>query len=211
MVVAIVGGLVEQPKGNLMNTSSNHAEAGTYWKNLFRRRHYLVDRRRQLAATVRIAGVVLILLITINAVYAWQAYITTDEIMARSPKLGETMRATDLRNMAMLAGFSLIIFATVVIRSIMYTHRTAGAVYRVAQCMGKVAAGDFDITLRLRDDDSLRDLEDPFDSMVKNLLRYADENYAAITGLADEIEERGSPEDAKVLRRIAESVGRRAG
>ena len=211
MVERIVGTLAEQPKGNPMNTPTNHAEAGNNPKQHFRRRHYLIDRRRQLAATVRIAGMVLVLLVTLNGVIARQSYTATNQIMARNPELGEIMRATDLRNLIILAGLSLIILAMVVVRSIMYTHRTAGAVFKVTQCMEKIAAGDFDVTLRFRGDDSLRDLEEPFDRMAKTLKRFSDEDYRAVTRLADEIEENGSPENAKVLRKIAESIEQRAG
>ncbi len=192
-----------------MNTPADDVKLD-FWTKFFRRRYYLIDPRRQLAATIRIAGLVLVLLITINAVIAWQSHTTTNQVMARNPNLGEIMRATDLRNLAILAGISLIIFAMVVTRSIMYTHRTAGAVYKVAQCMDKIAAGDINTTLRLRDDDSLRELEEPFNKMAKSLLRHSDEEYRSMTKLADEIEEHGSPVDAEMLRRIAESRGRSA-
>ena len=181
-----------------------------FLEKLLRRRHYLVDPRRQLAATIRISGLVLVLLITINAVIAWQSHTTTNQIMARNPNLGEIMRANDLRNLAIMAGISLIILAMVVIRSIMYTHRTAGAVFKVSQCMDQIATGDFNTTLRLRDDDSLRELEEPFNKMAKALLGYADEDHRSMTKLADEIEERGNSVDAEMLRRIAGSRGHHA-
>ena len=193
-----------------MNTPADDVKLDFRTK-LFRRRYYLIDPRRQLAVTIRIAGLVLVLLITINAVIAWQSHTTTNQVMARNPTLGEIMRATDLRNLAILAGISLIIFVMVVTRSIQYTHRTAGAVNKVAQSMEKIAAGDFDITLRLRRDDSIRALEGPFNKLAETLLRYADEDYRSMTRLADEIEEQGNPGGAKILRRIAESRGRRAG
>ncbi len=193
-----------------MNTPADDVKLD-FWTKFFRRRYYLIDPRRQLAVTIRIAGLVLVLLITINAVIAWQSHTTTNQVMARNPNLGEIMRATDLRNLAILAGISLIIFAMVVTRSIQYTHRTAGAVNKVGQSMEMLAAGDFDFTLRLRRDDSIRALEGPFNKLAETLLRYADEDYRSMTRLADEIEEQGNPGGAKILRRIAESRGRRAG
>jgi nitrogen fixation/metabolism regulation signal transduction histidine kinase len=130
--------------------------------------------------------------------------------MATNPEIGERMRAADLRNLAIMAGISLIILSMVVVRSIMLTHRTAGAVYKVAQCLEKIASGDFDVTLRLRNDDNLCALEDPFNKMAETLSRYADEDYRSMSRLADEIEEHGNPVDAEMLRRIADSRGRRA-
>jgi len=193
-----------------MNTKSKNAEAEDSGKKPFKRRHFLVDRRRQLAATVRVGGLVLVLLITINGVIALQSYTNTSQIMATNPEIGERMRADDLRNLAIMAGISLIILAMVVVRSIMLTHRTAGAVFKVAQCMEKIASGDFDVILRLRNDDNLRALEDPFNKMAKTLLRYADEDHRSMTKLANEIEEHGNPVDAEIMRRIADSRGRRA-
>ena len=193
-----------------MNTKSKNAEAEDSGKKPYKRRHFLVDRRRQLAATVRIVGLVFILLFTLNAVIAWQSYTTTNQVLSTNPEIGERMRANDLRNLAIMAGISLIILAMVVVRSIMLTHRTAGAVYKVAQCMEKIASGDFDVTLRLRNDDNLRALEDPFNKMAKTLLRYADEDHRSMTKLANEIEEHGNPVDAEMMRRIADSRGRKA-
>jgi methyl-accepting chemotaxis protein len=179
-------------------------------KKSFRRRQYLVDRRRQLAATMRIAGLVLVLLIILNAVLAWQNYNATQSVMLTNPEMGERMRAVDLRNMAITAGISLIILAMVVMRSIMLTHRTAGAVYKISQCLEQVGEFNFDVNLRLRTDDNIRALEDPFNKMAGNLRRRALDDYQAMKKLADEIEDHGSPVDAEMLRRIADSNARMA-
>jgi methyl-accepting chemotaxis protein len=177
-------------------------------KKSYRRRQYLVDRKRQLAATIRIAGLVLVLLITLNAVLAWQSYSATTTVMATNPAVGERMRAVDNRNIAITAGISLIILAMVVVRSIMLTHRTAGAVYKISMCLGEVADFNFDVNLRLRNDDNLRALEEPFNKMAGNLHRRAIDDFQAMKKLADEIEEHGNPVDAEMLRRIADSTAR---
>ena len=179
-------------------------------KKSFRRRQYLVDRKRQLASTIRIAGLVLVLLIILNAVLAWQNYNTTQAAMAANPQVGERMHAVDMRNLAITAGISLIILAMVVMRSIMLTHRTAGAVYKISQCLEEVGDFNFEVNLRLRNDDNLRALEDPFNKMAGSLRRRAIDDYQAMKKLADEIEEHGSPVDAEMLRRIADSTARMA-
>ena len=176
----------------------------------FRRRQYLVDRKRQLASTMRIAGLVLVLLITLNAVLAWQNYNATQAVMFSNPEVGERMRAVDMRNLAITAGISLIILAMVVMRSIMLTHRTAGAVYKISQCLEKVGEFNYDVNLRLRNEDNIRALEDPFNKMAGNLRRRALDDYQAMKKLADEIEEHGSPVDAEMLRRIADSTAKMA-
>lgn len=193
-----------------MNTLSNHTESEDSGAKPHMRRHYLVDRRRQLTATLRVVGLVFILLFILNSVIAWQSYTTTHQVMAKNPEVGERMLANDLRNMAIMGGISLIILAMVAVRSIMLTHRTAGAAHKIAQSMEKIAAGDFDVTLRLRRDDNLLGLEDPFNSMAKALLRYADEDYRSLTRIATEIEEHGNPVDAEMVRRVAKRTERGA-
>ena len=179
-------------------------------KKSYRRRQYLVDRKRQLAATVRIAGLVLVLLLVLNAVLAWQNYNTTQAVMMSNPEVGERMRAVDMRNIAITAGISLIILAMVVMRSIMLTHRTAGAVYKISMCLEQVGDFNYDVDLRLRNDDNLKALEDPFNKMAGNLRRRAIDDYQSMKKLADEIEEHGNPVDAEMLRRIADSAARLA-
>ena len=194
-----------------MSTQTANGANDASEKASFRRRQYLVDRRRQLSATFRIAGLVLILLILLNFVLAWQAYSTTQSVMASNPAIGERMRAADLRNIAITAGISLIILAMVVVRSIMLTHRTAGAVHKISMCLEEVTNGNYDVIMRLRNDDNIRALEDPFNKMVASLRRQAQDDFKATSKLADEIEEHGNPVDAEMLRRISDSKKRLLG
>ncbi len=127
--------------------------------------------------------------------------------MATNPSIGEKMRATDIRNIAITAGI-LIILAMVVVRSIMLTHRTAGAVHKISMCLDEVAGGNYDVILRLRNDDNIRAMEDPFNKMVANLRRQAQEDLKTISKLADEIEAHGNPVDAEMLRRISDAKKR---
>jgi hypothetical protein len=50
----------------------------------FRRRKYLIDRRSQLLATAKIAGLVAVLLVLLNLVYALWSSIETREIVLSS-------------------------------------------------------------------------------------------------------------------------------
>jgi len=191
-----------------MTSQTGNGAEETGDKKSFRRRQYLVDRKRQLAATVRVAGLVLVLLVILNGVLAWQSYNVTNSVLTSNPVMGERMRAIDNRNMAITAGISLIILAMVVMRAIMITHRTAGAVYKISMCLEEVADFNFDGNLRLRNEDNLRALEEPFNKMVGNLRRRALDDVQAMEKLSDEIEEHGNPVDAEMLRRIADSKAR---
>jgi len=191
-----------------MTSQTGNGAEETGDKKSFKRRQYLVDRKRQLAATVRVAGLVLVLLVILNGVLAWQSYNVTNSVLTSNPVMGERMRAIDNRNMAITAGISLIILAMVVMRAIMITHRTAGAVYKISMCLEEVADFNFDGNLRLRNEDNLRALEEPFNKMVGNLRRRALDDVQAMEKLSDEIEEHGNPVDAEMLRRIADSKAR---
>lgn len=176
----------------------------------FRRRKYLVDSRMQLASTIKVAGLVLVLLIILNSVLAWQNLAETRRIVSTNPHLSEQMRANEVRNMAILAAISLIILAMVVLRSIMITHRTAGAMLKIISHLEEVASGHYNLTLRLRRDDTLRPIEDSFNKMAAALRRRAQDDFKSLTKLADEISQHGSPVDAEMVRRIADSRGRMA-
>jgi len=162
----------------------------------------------QLAATIQVAGLVLILLIVLNSVLAWQNLNETKRIVTANPHLSEQMHANEVRNMAILAAISLIILALVVLRSIMITHRTAGAMLKIVNYLDDVAEGHYNVTLRLRRDDTLRPIEDAFNKMAAALRRRAQDDYKNLIRLAGEITEHGSPVDAEMVRRLADATGR---
>lgn len=177
-------------------------------RTTLRRRKYLVDTRMQLAATIKVAGLVLVLLIILNSVLAWQNLNETRRIVASNPHLSEQMRAGELRTMAIFAAISLIILSMVVVRSIMITHRTAGAMHKIIDHLEQVSAGHYNINLRLRRDDTLRPLEDSINKMVGVLRRRAQDEVRSLTRLADEIADHGNPVDAEMLRRMADARAR---
>jgi len=164
----------------------------------------------QLAATIKVAGLVLVLLIILNSVLAWQNLNETRRIVSTNPHLTEQLHANEVRNMAILAAISLIILAMVVLRSIMITHRTAGAMLKIVQHMDEIASGHYNVTLRLRREDTLRPIEDAFNKMAGALRRRAQEDHKTLTKLANEVREHGSPVDAEMVRRIADARGRLA-
>jgi methyl-accepting chemotaxis protein len=191
-----------------MTTETKYGGRAHPKRQNFRRRQYLVDRKQQLATTVRVAGLVLILLLTLNAVIAWQSYTVTTQIMSTDPDIGERLHIANIRNIAVLAGISLIIFAMVIVRSIMLTHRTFGAVIKISQCLEEVADGNFEVALKLRSEDSLKALEEPFNEMTEMLRLQAKDDQKAMEKLADEVEGHDNPVDAEMLRRLAEARGK---
>ncbi len=175
-----------------------------------RRRKYLVDSRMQLAPTVKVAALVLMLLIILNAALAWQNLAETRRILTANPYLSEQMHDAQVRHMAIVAAISLIILAMVVVRSIMLTHRTAGSMHKVMNYMGEIASGHFNVTLRLRHNDTLKPMEESFNKMAAALRRRAEDDAKSLNKLADEIAEHGNRVDAEMARRIADARGKAA-
>lgn len=171
----------------------------------FRRRKFLIDRRGQLLATAKIAGVVLVLLVLLNMVFYLWSTIETQAIVASNPELSEQMEAIDRRASITLAAVSLLVLLVVVVRAIVLTHRTAGAAFNLHRCLTRVASGDYDTVLRMRSKDNLRNLQDPFNQMTQSLRSRTAEDHNALAALATKIEELGHADLAEEVRTLAES------
>jgi len=191
-----VAGLTEEPKARR--------------RPFFRRRQFLIDRKGQLLTTAKISGVVLILLVLLNLVFSLWSTIETQAIVASNPQLTEEMTAIDRRGALVLAIVSLVVLATVVVRSIRLTHRTAGASFNLHRCLDMVAAGEYDTELRVRNKDNLRELQDPFNQMTASLRREATRDHAALSNLAGRIEELGQVELAEEVRELAKAKAKLA-
>ena len=171
----------------------------------WRRRRYLIDRKGQLLATAKITGVVLALLVLLNMVISLWSSIETRAIIATNPELMEEMTAIDRRTTMTLIVISIVILLVVVARSIMLTHRTAGAAFNLTRCLGRVADGEFGTELRVRRKDNLRQLQEPFNRMMESLRERAADDQAALLGLAEKIEALGHAELAREVRELAEA------
>jgi nitrogen fixation/metabolism regulation signal transduction histidine kinase len=171
----------------------------------YRRRQYLIDRRGQLLATAKIAGVVFVLLVLVNLVFYLWSDIETRAIVASNPELAEEMADIDLRTTLVFATVSFVVLVLVVIRTIMLTHRTAGAAFNLQRCLDRVASGDYSTVLRVRRKDNLRQLQDPFNRMMESLREQAANDRAALLSLAAEIEELGHSQVAAELRGLAKA------
>jgi methyl-accepting chemotaxis protein len=204
------------PDSRLLESSSEIAANGPSGKPdhdswpWWRRRRYLIDRKGQLLATAKITGVVLALLVLLNMVFALWSTIETQAIVATNPELLEEMTAIDRRTTMSLVVVSLVILVAVVVRSIMLTHRTAGAAFNLERCLGRVASGDYGTELRVRRKDNLKHLQEPFHQMMESLRRSAADDHAALSSLAGKLEEVGQVEIAEEARELAEAKAKLA-
>jgi methyl-accepting chemotaxis protein len=171
----------------------------------FYRRTYLIDRKGQLTTTFKVAGLVAFLLLVLNLVLAGISAGETRKIISVNPNLAQHMAATDRSGSLVIAGGSVFLLLLVVAHTIVLTHRTSGASFNIKRCLGRVAEGDLDTTLRLRTKDNLLELQEPFNRMAESLRKRASEEQKLLNDLSSKIEEFGHPEEAKILRDIADS------
>ena len=200
----------EEPSG-METRDRSPAEESDYdsWP-WYRRRNYLIDRKGQLLATAKIAGVVFVLLVLVNLVFNLWNDIETQAIVASNPQLAEEMAAIDRQTALVFGAISLFVLLIVVVRAIMLTHRTAGAAFNLRRCLGRVASGEYDTELRMRSKDNLRYLQEPFNQMMEALRRRAAEDHAALSSLAAQVEELGHVEVAEEVRDLAEAKAKLA-
>jgi len=171
----------------------------------FYRRTYLIDPKGQLKTTIKVAGLVALLLFVLNLVLAGISAGETRKIISANPDLAQHMAVTDRSGSFVIASGSVFLLFLVVVRTIVLTHRTSGASFNIKRCLGRVAEGDLDTALRLRPKDNLMELQEPFNRMVESLRKRAFEEQKLLNDLSSKIEEFGHPEEAKILRDIADS------
>jgi methyl-accepting chemotaxis protein len=177
----------------------------------FYRRTYLIDRKAQLTTTVKVAGLVAFLLLALNLVLAGISTGETRKIISANPDLAQHMAAADRSGSLLIASGSVFLLFLVVVRTIVLTHRTSGAAFNIKRCLGRIAEGDLGTALRLRPKDNLMELQEPFNRMVESLRKRASEEQKLLNDLSSKIEEFGHPEEAKILRDIADSKRRSTG
>jgi methyl-accepting chemotaxis protein len=171
----------------------------------FYRRTYLINPKGQLKTTIKVAGLVALLLLVLNLVLAGISTGESRKIIAASPDLAPHVAATDRSGSFVIASVSVFLLFVVVVRTVVETHRTSGASFNIKRCLGRVAAGDLNTALRLRPKDNLMELQEPFNRMVGSLRKRASEEQNLLNDLSSKIEEFGHPEEAKILRDIADS------
>ena len=156
------------------------------------RRHYLIDPRRQLRAVVMTTSVVGVLVILVNVGFALLRITQSSFLSAVAPQLGPVLERQETTYSWVMIGFSVVLVAAVSAKTIVDTHRTAGAVFAVKQRLERVRQGDLHVTLKLRRNDNLQDLEQPFNEMVSALRDRALDDASRLDELAAEANRLGT-------------------
>lgn len=170
------------------------------------RRRYLIDPKRQLRTVFITTFTAAALVLLVNLGFGLLRTSQSSFIAAVSPRLGPLAERQETTFLLVMLIFSVLVIVGVALRTIVETHRTAGAVFAVKQRMERVAAGDLFVRLRLRRKDTLADLEKPFNAMVECLRDNAAEEAKSLQELADRAVGTGAEWNAvaEELRAMAE-------
>lgn len=173
-----------------MNRHAPSAPIATVHTKVFRRR-YLIDPKRQLRATLMTTSLVVVLVIMVNVGFGFLRSNQASFLSAAAPQLSPLLEEQEtVLKLAMIV-FSVMLVAAVSLKTIVETHRTAGAVFAVRQRIERVTAGDYDISLRLRENDNLENLVDPFNAMVAALRNSATNEASEFERLATQAQKLG--------------------
>lgn len=155
------------------------------------RRRYLVNKRRQLRTAAILLAVVFVFLVLINVTLYLGRKQETAILIAEAPQLEQVLGRYDRTEVVLSLLGSVVILAGVYFVTIIETHRTAGAEFNLIRQLGQVADGKYGSQLKLRKGDNLRDVEEPFNRMVRALAQRAEDDAATLERLATELEGSG--------------------
>jgi methyl-accepting chemotaxis protein len=180
---------------------------------LGRRRRFLVARRTQLRASLLTAVVVLALLLLLNVSLHASRSAKTAAIVAEAPELAAVLQSQDRLELTLIALASALFLAGAFLVTILETHKTAGAAVNLARRMDEVRSGRYGVTVRLRKDDNLRELERAFNDMARALQQRSWESADDLELLAAEagrLDSPGADDLAARLRELADEERRQA-
>jgi methyl-accepting chemotaxis protein len=167
------------------------------------RKRYLIDPKRQLRAVVMTTSVVALLVVLVNVGFALVRASQSSYLSAVAPQLGPVLERQNTTYSWLMLMLSAALLVLVSGKTIVETHRTAGAVFAVRQRLERIRQGDLHVTLKLRRNDNLQDLEQPFDEMVAALRDRALEEASKLEELAAAAASLG-PESEGIARSLGE-------
>lgn len=152
------------------------------------RRRYLIDPKRQLRTVVMATSLVAILVLLVNFGFAFLRSSQTSFLAAVAPQLTPVIERQDNIYWLIMVVMSIVLVVGVMLKTVVETHHTAGAVFAVRQRLERVSEGDFQVVLRLRQGDNLQNLEKPFNDMISSLRSRALDEARTLDELAREAE-----------------------
>jgi hypothetical protein len=140
-------------------------------------RNYLLDRDYQLRHALLLVGLSALLTAALGAVVRHYMGLVTRLVEVRAldptdtlaPLILREMRAQDMRVLLVFSGFSIVLLAVLFVYSIVFTHRVAGPLHKIAGYMGHIRDGKLGHVYELRRGDQLRPFFECFRQMHEAL------------------------------------------
>jgi methyl-accepting chemotaxis protein len=150
-------------------------------------------------------SLVAFLVLLVNLGFALLRTSQTSFLAAVAPQLTPVIERQDMIFSLTMIIMSIVLVVGVSLKTIVETHRTAGAVFAVRQRIERVKEGDLQVTLKLRRRDNLQNLETPFNEMVTSLRDRALNEATTLEELASKAEKIGDRGDdlARALHELA--------
>lgn len=161
---------------------------GRLWRFLVpRRRHYIVNWRYQIRASL--LGVLLtltmLLLVNLNVYFTNRA--STESILVVNPGMRASLAARDRRQVAELALGSVVVTLAIFALGIFQSHKTAGAAFSLRRTLLQLRDGHYDAAPRLRRDDNLQELLDPVRDLGRALREITASDVTILQSVADSL------------------------
>lgn len=157
-------------------------------RNALRRRRFVVDGGYQYRAAFLAVGVALLLLIILNLSLVFTSREGARSAKAVAPELREMIEAQDRVQIGLVATGSLVFLVGVFLVSILETHRTAGAAFKISRSLDRLREGRLDTRLRLRRGDNLQELAASVNAMAGAMQERAWQDVELIENLASRLE-----------------------
>lgn len=169
-----------------------------------RRRHFLVDRHRQVRAIALVAGAVLIPLVFLNILFWEVRHLSSQALMETDPELAREVRAEDRTQLFFVGLGSFFLAGTAILVSLFETHKTAGALFAIRKAVKSFEQGNYKVVLHLRKEDKMGGTEETINELFRALERKTSEEMEVLADLADRVEKAGARAEALELRSMVE-------
>lgn len=180
--------IVDSRTGTTARTSTEALASGAL-QTMLRRRRFIVDRRYQLRVSLLAVSVALVLLVLLNLSLFFSARQNASAAAVVAPELGEFIRSQDRIQFGLVLTGSLVFLVGVFLVSILETHRTAGAAYRLAQGLESLREGNLKTRIRLRRGDNLQEVASAINAMAGALHEQAWVQVESLEAVAARLEQ----------------------
>jgi methyl-accepting chemotaxis protein len=149
----------------------------------------VVDGGYQYRAAFLAVAVALLLLIILNLSLVFSARESSHRAKTIAPELRDLIEAQDRIQIGLVATGSLVFLVGVFLVSILETHRTAGAAFKIGRSLDRLREGRLDTRLRLRRGDNLQELAASVNAMAGAMQERAWQEIELIENVAARLEQ----------------------